>query len=1105
MKKSFLISCCFLIISCFGQNANTFVPKVNNIPSSPEAALLGRFGDIPVGYYTGTADISIPLYTVNEGELQIPIVLRYQSSGVKVADEATWVGLGWSLEPGGAIIHEIRGKEDSVDNFYWPNHLGGTIDEYETFRTHLGNVGSYTIQVGDCLKQPVCGAWNCTPVTDAASILNSLLSNNGQPDIYHYNLPGYSGRYYKNPETGAIVFIEKKENLSFLNGEIITPEGIAYKFNEREETHSTSDASGYTSRLTSIRNTNGKIINFFYQTENYTSFSNFSNVVLNPYEHYNADDTPSNYFIPSYGTKKRLSQIETSDSYINFIAESREDMVVNANNNVQRLKAIEIISKITGKKTKLFQFNYSYFNPNQDYHSKRLKLDSVKEIGYDNNEIVDTSKPVYSFSYNNIIELPAKESMAVDFFGYFNGQMSNDTSIPNLKYFEYEHDWRYMTAGYQTFNYAYVGANRFADNSKASAYMLNKITYPTGGYTEFEFEPHTFSNQYIPNISQIYDAENIKLCSKNNTYTTYSDYFKTFELARSTSLHFRNTFTHGFPIENGVISTSIIGNIYNNSSIVLSKNTNGIITTIKSWITSDKISLEDFIDTGVITWEEDIWIPYEAGVTYTMSVSFPTFTHNYPNPYAAQTYSQCRFYNDSQTGKTSEQGGFRIKSIKNFTSENILSSHKQINYFNGKLLNRFEPIERLQAAYNYTQPYGDPCTQLQAEAYRLRLSISSDDLGLNGGNPVGYSKVEEIELANSSNIGKKVFHYFNEMNTNYKGFPYDPELKNGLITKEEVKDKYDDTVYDKTYTYTSIGSDNFFGIKIRTHQFGDTDFGGLGLDVDPLSLGAIIYKFSYFLYPISAYWWVLSNTSTNEYYNSEILSTTENYTYNTSGKLKTVTTTLNPDNINSTTYYYPGELPDALPIESTMMQNKMTGIPIQTEHYKNNVLLNTEKNRYSNFNGKLLPAYIFTKKGSENSLPFQQRVNIDYDDFGNIQQYIVAYGRPVIFLWGYNKTLPIAKIENATTAEIQIALGNSSATLSSYDESNINLINNLRQSLSKAMITTYTYRPLVGVSSITDYKGNTVYYEYDNFGRLLQVKDHFGKIISENNYHYRAN
>ena len=52
------------------------------------------------------------------------------------------------------------------------------------------------------------------------------------------------------------------------------------------------------------------------------------------------------------------------------------------------------------------------------------------------------------------------------------------------------------------------------------------------------------------------------------------------------------------------------------------------------------------------------------------------------------------------------------------------------------------------------------------------------------------------------------------------------------------------------------------------------------------------------------------------------------------------------------------------------------------------------------------------------------------------------------------------------------------------------------------MITTYTYEPLVGVTSITDPRGYTIYYEYDDLHRLKRVKDEAGHVVSENDYHY---
>jgi YD repeat-containing protein len=55
-----------------------------------------------------------------------------------------------------------------------------------------------------------------------------------------------------------------------------------------------------------------------------------------------------------------------------------------------------------------------------------------------------------------------------------------------------------------------------------------------------------------------------------------------------------------------------------------------------------------------------------------------------------------------------------------------------------------------------------------------------------------------------------------------------------------------------------------------------------------------------------------------------------------------------------------------------------------------------------------------------------------------------------------------------------------------------------------ALMTTYTYDPLVGVTSTTDPKGQSVYYEYDPFLRLMNVKDKDGNIIKHTDYHYQG-
>ncbi len=52
-------------------------------------------------------------------------------------------------------------------------------------------------------------------------------------------------------------------------------------------------------------------------------------------------------------------------------------------------------------------------------------------------------------------------------------------------------------------------------------------------------------------------------------------------------------------------------------------------------------------------------------------------------------------------------------------------------------------------------------------------------------------------------------------------------------------------------------------------------------------------------------------------------------------------------------------------------------------------------------------------------------------------------------------------------------------------------------------LTTYTYKPLVGMTSGTDENEVTTYYEYDDLGRLTTTRDDDGHIINQTGYHYK--
>jgi hypothetical protein len=65
-------------------------------------------------------------------------------------------------------------------------------------------------------------------------------------------------------------------------------------------------------------------------------------------------------------------------------------------------------------------------------------------------------------------------------------------------------------------------------------------------------------------------------------------------------------------------------------------------------------------------------------------------------------------------------------------------------------------------------------------------------------------------------------------------------------------------------------------------------------------------------------------------------------------------------------------------------------------------------------------------------------------------------------------------------------------------------IDELRLYPVNALMTTYTYSPLIGITCITDSKNQPSYYEYDSFQRLVNIKDQYGNIVKHTDYHYQG-
>ena len=82
---------------------------------SPNVSGLERHGDYPVNMYAGLPNIEIPIYEIKVGNLVVPIKLAYHASGNKVTDNASFVGLGWSLVGDYVVTRNLRGLADERD------------------------------------------------------------------------------------------------------------------------------------------------------------------------------------------------------------------------------------------------------------------------------------------------------------------------------------------------------------------------------------------------------------------------------------------------------------------------------------------------------------------------------------------------------------------------------------------------------------------------------------------------------------------------------------------------------------------------------------------------------------------------------------------------------------------------------------------------------------------------------------------------------------------------------------------------------------------------------------------------------------------------------
>lgn len=509
MKNNIIIISIYIcVISCLAIT-EIYTQPVNNHTknlhvSSPNAAAFNKYVDIPVSHYTGVPNIALPIYTIQEGPLVLPISLSFHAGGIRVDDVSSWVGMGWSLNTGGSLSRTVQGIEDEHGDGYYTLYGQNPAED----RIFEGALGRYDFE----------------------------------PDIFSFTAGNYSGKFLFDKNRVIRMFpvqdVKVIPDNSFNTFKIITPDGTIYHFGTKEFAY--SSIQGYPNRwmLDKIETADLKFnINFSYQEENYSNEVRSAKYKVIGQVTYSLNGNTGSCGGGIYGTftsfqnfkTQRLVSLTTGSntSQVQFVPSSnlREDL---------SSKSLSYISISEGTFCKNYYFNYDFtksISGANQAKQKRLRLLSIQEKSCDNT----LEKPAHIFEYEsgdgtnglNIdgsFFMPEQLSRSIDHWGYYNeGQNSwQETLTPNIEIIDHTGN---------TVNYGQ--ADRVAKPIGKKG-LLKKIQYPEGGNTSFEYENNDYwgqsetgselNSRYGPCVSDPYTCCETQIQNLNWTFPSGTNF-----------------------------------------------------------------------------------------------------------------------------------------------------------------------------------------------------------------------------------------------------------------------------------------------------------------------------------------------------------------------------------------------------------------------------------------------------------------------------------------------------------------------------------------------------------------------------------------------------
>ncbi|QEM09168.1 hypothetical protein [Mucilaginibacter rubeus] len=1243
-----ILSTIFLVTSLVvnAQTGNTI--SGNEIATPPNAAGFIQYTKVPVGEFTGIPDIKVPLYTIKSDNLNFPLFLSYYARGVQPNTHSGWVGTGWNLIADGVITRKINDLPDEFasdyigynspygDNMHYGWYFGAnhtqnySISQYQGHAVSTGTTSGYvvvdtapdefsfsingisgTFFLGSDGKWKVRSADGTTlriQETVGSVTIRPLASSSSQfdyqtinPTFVQFTLTAGDGTRYifgGNPSSGGsnttIEFNRRGPSSESYNNnmtamawhvsEIDLPSGKKITFNYFRDgtvfTYAPSMSENYevygsipgTSISVSGKGFNVDPLDFsmnamdpvYLQTIVFPEGKVVFNAVpSNEVDYLEARNTTS---IRDAGNGYAKNSPGIVNSYNIFhtygdLANNTPYFPFNSQGNLgemwYKLNSIQVYDN-NNKNLKTFNLSYS-----SDANT-RLFLSSVQE-----NDL-----PAYTFTYNTT-PLPAYCSIHTDHWGFYNGQKT-------LPAFTYDAN-NFVTTAFQDSYYQF----REPDPAYVTAGILTKVTYPTGGYSQFFYEPNQYSKwvgfpvavNTLPSAMTGAGVRVQKVVTTDNANLTPITY----------EYKYVNNLTDN--VSSGVLGMPKPAYAVNDQVTYVRYDSNGNAVSLGSGVnfgfwSSNSINPSQNDDGNIVTYSNVIERQSNNGVFNGMKATvFTNHDNGYPNnnpdqiAFSLSGASQSYLFHNSN--RTFERG--RILTETSYDQNNKI-------------------IHQLQFTYNDDATRFDQCTKL------ILSSVQQEYIGNYANGPVGGPSY--ITFVNNSAL--RFFYYFPYLKKKVETFyPNDGSVNNTVTTTNYAYDAVNgtrnqvsqSTVDSKGYTTTSLTK---FPLDYGTPSNPEDDFtkgivnlqskSAVSLPVESMvqlndgsattqTLSATLNSYHPTL-PVAnlvykalisdpkaaftpstiagscclvkdgtyeprmvtdifdnngntllehvvnggykAYQWGYSNTfpvavlsnapaNTTTTINTTTSSTvaisssgtrTATFTTSAAGTIVLNPVVSYPDNYNAR-YTLTG------PVSSSgILCGNQAPYPNGTCSYPRSASINAPAGTYT------LTVSLASGSAPDQAITYaylQSATSVNttkfyYDGFeegdGNTFDAKTGHyaynGQFNYTVTGLNNGNYVLSYWLKTSNGWSLTKSSVSVTANSYAISVNGQIDDVRLYPVGSLLATYTYDPLVGMTSQTDQKNMATYYEYDNLQRLTNIKDKDGNIIKNITYHYQG-